>query len=267
MKIFLSVFLCLFLLSCLCIAYDVKSSEIQSIIKKYDGKIPEYWKETVPGVIAHFNAPEKVIALTFDACGRSKRSSSYDAKLIDFLCENKIPATLFITSLWIKANPEIFKELAKNPLFEIANHGANHLPCSVNGNSAYGIKGTKNIPALIHEVLGNKELIEELTGKTPRFYRSGTNYYDEIAVRIVYDLGQIPVGYSVLGDAGATYNQDQVKAALLSAKSGDIVIMHMNHPEGETAEGVIAAIPILKEQGFKFEKLSLVLGLTQRPKN
>ena len=41
--------------------------------------------------------------------------------------------------------------------------------------------------------------------------------------------------------------------------SGDIVIMHMNHPEGETAEGVIAAIPILQKQGYEFKKLSEVI--------
>jgi peptidoglycan/xylan/chitin deacetylase (PgdA/CDA1 family) len=32
--------------------------------------------------------------------------------------------------------------------------------------------------------------------------------------------------------------------------------MHMNHPEGETAEGLMGAIPELKKRGFRFIKLS-----------
>jgi peptidoglycan/xylan/chitin deacetylase (PgdA/CDA1 family) len=35
-----------------------------------------------------------------------------------------------------------------------------------------------------------------------------------------------------------------------------IILMHMNHPEGETADGVIEAIPELKKRGFKFVKLA-----------
>jgi peptidoglycan/xylan/chitin deacetylase (PgdA/CDA1 family) len=64
------------------------------------------------------------------------------------------------------------------------------------------------------------------------------------------------VGFSVLGDRGATYSREQVKNALLSANTGSIIICHMNHPEKETAEGVIDAIPELKKKGFEFVKLS-----------
>jgi peptidoglycan/xylan/chitin deacetylase (PgdA/CDA1 family) len=34
------------------------------------------------------------------------------------------------------------------------------------------------------------------------------------------------------------------------------MLMHMNHPERESAEGVIEAIPELKNRGFRFVKLS-----------
>jgi peptidoglycan/xylan/chitin deacetylase (PgdA/CDA1 family) len=47
-----------------------------------------------------------------------------------------------------------------------------------------------------------------------------------------------------------------VKEALLGADPGDIIILHMNHPEGHTAAGVEAAIPELKKRGFGFVKLS-----------
>jgi hypothetical protein len=59
-----------------------------------------------------------------------------------------------------------------------------------------------------------------------------------------------------LGDAGATFNQSQIKNALLSSQNGAVVICHMNHPEKATAEGVMAAIPELKRRGFRFVKLA-----------
>jgi hypothetical protein len=64
------------------------------------------------------------------------------------------------------------------------------------------------------------------------------------------------IGFSIIGDAGATYRKDQVKTALLKAAPGDIVILHMNHPQGDTAAGVIAAIPELKRGGFGFVRLA-----------
>ncbi len=109
---------------------------------------------------------------------------------------------------------------------------------------------------MLQEVDNNGALIQKLTRQKPAFYRSGTNYYDEISVAAIKDIGYTTVGYSVLGDAGATFSQKQVKGALFSAKPGSIIILHMNHPEGQAAEGVMEALPILQKQGFTFVKLS-----------
>jgi peptidoglycan/xylan/chitin deacetylase (PgdA/CDA1 family) len=143
----------------------------------------------------------------------------------------------------------------KNPLFLIANHGFRHKSCSVNGKTAYGIKGTSSVEEVWEEVEKGARAVEALTGKRPRFYRSGTNYYDEIAVKIVYDLGMKPVGYSILGDGGATFSSERVMEAVIKARPGDIIICHMNHPEGETAEGLKEAVPILLERGYTFIRL------------
>jgi peptidoglycan/xylan/chitin deacetylase (PgdA/CDA1 family) len=42
----------------------------------------------------------------------------------------------------------------------------------------------------------------------------------------------------------------------LKAPPSSIILLHMNHPESETAEGVIEAIPELKKRGVRFVKLS-----------
>ena len=141
-------------------------------------------------------------------------------------------------------------------MFEIENHGYQHKPCSVTGQFVYGIKGTASPGEVFDEIGKNGQKIQQLTGRQPKYYRSGTAYYDEVAVEIAGILGYQVVGFSVLGDKGATYSAAQVKVALLTAKPGSIIICHMNHPEKETAEGVIAAVPELKKRGFRFVRLS-----------
>jgi peptidoglycan/xylan/chitin deacetylase (PgdA/CDA1 family) len=222
-----------------------------------DDKQPEQWGENVSGVATKFNTSKKEIALTFDACGGSPFSRGYDKELIDFLTLNKIPATLFLNGGWIEANLDTFKELQKNPLFEIANHGTKHKPLSINGKSIYGRNGTQSKEEVLEEVEGNNKLLESLNQKRPLFFRSGTAYYDEIAVDIVKkELKMEIAGFSINSDAGATYNKATIISKLISAKNGDIVIAHMNHPEGFTAEGFMVGLKILKEKGFNFVKLS-----------
>mgnify|MGYP002260309271 CR=1 FL=1 len=43
---------------------------------------------------------------------------------------------------------------------------------------------------LVDEIDLNARALEELTGRRPRFYRSGTAYYDEVAVQVAAALGQ-----------------------------------------------------------------------------
>jgi peptidoglycan/xylan/chitin deacetylase (PgdA/CDA1 family) len=218
--------------------------------------VPVQWGELATGVRSRLKATEeKVVALTLDACG-STSGMGVDTKLLEFLAREQVPATLFINARWIPANRETLARLVANPLFELANHGFRHKPASVNGRSIYGIAGTRDVAELVDEIGLGARALQELTGRAPRFYRSGTAYYDEVAVQIAGDLGETVAGFSVLGDAGATFSRGQVRKALLSAKPGDIIILHMNHPESGTAEGVMDAVPVLKNRGYRFVRLS-----------
>jgi peptidoglycan/xylan/chitin deacetylase (PgdA/CDA1 family) len=226
-----------------------------SLTSNYMHVIPHQWQETATGVKTRIKGSGKVIALTFDACG-SANGMAFDRRITDYLEQEQIPATLFINGRWIAPNRAELNRLAANPLFEIANHGTSHKPASVNGRSAYGISGTKNISELVDEIELNAIRLEKITGKRPAFYRSGTAFYDEVAVRIAGDLHHQVAGFSLLGDAGATFSKAQVRQALLAARPGDIAILHFNHPESGTAAGLIEALPELKRRGFRFVRLS-----------
>lgn len=220
---------------------------------------PKQWGEDVTGVSLKFNTQKKEIALTLDACGGSIKSSGYDEKLINFLVENNIKATLFLNARWIKSNLETFKKLQKNNLFELANHGTEHRPLSINGKNIYGQNGTKSKQEVINEVEENNKLFQSLNQTRPLFFRSGTAYYDELAVKIVKDeLNMEVAGFSIIADAGATLVEDEVFNRISNGKNGDIIIAHMNHPESGTANGIKDGIKNLLKKGFTFVKLSEV---------
>lgn len=227
---------------------------LEEILARYEGTVPGLWGEDIPGVLRTFDPEGKAVALTLDACGGAK-GSGYDRDIIELLREHNLSATLFLNARWIEANPEIAAALASDPLFLIANHGWKHRPCSVTGRSAWGIEGTKNLSEAYREIENGARAVESLTGRRPRFYRSGTNFYDEVALAVANDLGMKVVGWSVLGDAGATLTASEVSDRVSGARPGQIILCHMNQPQSATAEGLKEAIPLLLEKGYKFVTL------------
>ncbi len=203
------------------------------------------------------NAPkmEKKIALTFDACG-GPGGSGYDEALIHTLIENQCPATLFVTDLWASENPRAFRFLSTNSLFEIENHGFRHRPLSFSGKGKFGLQGTKNSNEAREEIEGGARMIQAATGRKPRFFRPAALYYETETLALVESLGYQLGRFTLNGDAGASLSAKKVRHSLSSAKSGDVVLCHMNHPKSGTAEGIRLALADLKASNFVFVRLS-----------
>jgi peptidoglycan/xylan/chitin deacetylase (PgdA/CDA1 family) len=225
-----------------------------SIVAEYADRAPKQWGLDVTGVVARLAQPAGV-ALTFDACGGRGGGSGFDERLITLLRDHKVPATLFLNQRWISANPSIAAELAADPLFEIESHGVRHLPLSVSGRSAYGIAGTRNVGQAYDEVVAANAWFQATLGRLPWFFRPGTAYADEVAVAMSRQVGQVVAGFSVNGDAGATFSPGQVAATVATVRAGDIVISHMNRPTHGTAAGYATALPRLLDRGVKFVRL------------
>lgn len=195
---------------------------------------PKEWSLHATGVVSHIENQDNIY-LTLDACTRG-----FDKDLIDFLIAKKIPATLFVTQIWIKNEPEAFAFLlAHQDIFQIENHGYHHKPLSINGKSAYGIPGTKNLADIDFEVNESAKLLAEQTGKAVRFFRPGTAFCDEIAVQAVRNMGFAVLGFSINGDFGGTASAEQVYENLKQSKKGDIILLHFNRPKGGTRAGLI----------------------------
>lgn len=226
------------------------------IMRIFADASPGKFGSFVHGVDEDIVTSKKVLALTFDACG-GPHGSGYDQELIDFLRQERIPATLFLTGLWMDAHPDVVLQLASDSLFEIENHGLTHHPCAVAGESRYGIAGTVNVSQAVDEIEINARKVEWYTSRKPRYYRSATATTDEACTAIARMLGETIISYDVLsGDAVAgTPTAVIVDNLVTGARPGAIVIMHMNHPEWNGYEALREAVVYWRKQGYSFVAL------------
>ena len=196
---------------------------------------------------------DKVVALTLDACG-----GGFDADLANFLIEHRIQATIFATRRWIRRNPDALATLkAHADLFDIEDHGANHVPAVVGADrSVYGLAGVANLKQLRREVSGGADAVKAATGIAPRWYRGATGEYDPEALKAIEAMGYRVAGFSVNADSGATLSQKQIVARLKKVRDGDIIIAHLNKPASETGRGLAEGLQLLLDRGFRFVKLN-----------
>ncbi|MDR2769896.1 MAG: polysaccharide deacetylase family protein [Rickettsiales bacterium] len=208
-----------------------------------------FWGSHGAGIVDRIGGDKKIY-LTLDACG-----GKHDRKLIEFLRAEKIPATLFMTGAWIGANRKAAEELAADPLFLIQNHGAEHRPASVSGRAAYKIAGAKDEAGFRAELDGGARAVASIGACPPKWYRSGTAFYDDGALALLAASRIAAAGFAISADAGATLPPRAVYAAAVKAKGGDIILAHMNKPESGTREGLARAVVELKKRGFAFALL------------
>jgi len=194
----------------------------------------------------------RIAALTLDAC-----AGGYDARLIRFLVEERIPATVFATRRWIERNAEGVAMLRSHPeLFDIEDHGANHVPAVIGlGRRVFGIAGNADVAHLESEVRDGAAAVAAVTGSAPRWYRGATAEYDAQALQVIVAMGYKVAGFSINADAGATLKREAIAARLDAVKPGDIIIAHMNKPGSDTAEGLASGLRSLLARGFHFVTL------------
>jgi peptidoglycan/xylan/chitin deacetylase (PgdA/CDA1 family) len=225
-----------------------------ALIARFQGRTPKQWGLEVTGVVTAFASKLPAICFTFDGCGGPKGSVP-DKDLISLLRREKIATTLFLSGPFIKANGAYVADLAQDPLFLLGNHGTTHRPLSVNGRKAYGLAGTASLDEVIDEIAINKQTLEAITGKPSTLFRSGTAHYDEIGVAVAAALGVSVIGFNVNADAGASLKATSVSRALLGGPERMLSIGHFNHPEGQTYEGLVKALPGLRAKSARFVHL------------
>jgi peptidoglycan/xylan/chitin deacetylase (PgdA/CDA1 family) len=188
------------------------------------------------------------VALTLDAC-----MGKVDHRILDALVENRIPATIFVTGRWLKRNPDAFAMMKMHPdLFEIEDHGANHVPAIDRALSVYGIKAAGSPQAVADEVAGGADAIVKAGGLKPRWFRGATAKYSPSAIKAIEAMGYKIAGYSVNGDGGSLLGSTITEKRIAGARDGDVILAHINQPSHAAGEGVVRGILDLKRRGYRF---------------
>ena len=188
------------------------------------------------------------VALTIDAC-----SGAADMRVIGGLLNLGIPATVFATARWIRANPSTVALLRdRRDLFALQNHGDRHVPAILGGGRLFGLPVAGTIEAVRHEVSGGASAIAATGAPAPGWYRGATALYSPAAIEAIRAMGLRIAGYSVNGDEGASLPAAAVARRIAAARDGDVIIAHTNRPDRPSGPGVIEGVAQLKARGYAF---------------
>lgn len=191
------------------------------------------------------------VALTLDAC-----PGDFDERIATALVESGIPATIFVTDLWLIRNPAgLAFLLAHRDLFGIENHGELHVPPILGHGRIYGIPVAGDLVTVRREVTLGAAAINIATGAAPRWYRAAAGYYSPSAMPAIQQLGFGIAGYSLNADAGASLPARSVAARIARATNGEIIVAHVNQPYRPSGPGVVAGVRELKRRGVSFRRL------------
>ncbi len=198
-------------------------------------------------------AGSHAVALTFDAC-----SGAVDERILDELIADRVPATIFVTHRWLKHNAAATARLlAHADLFEIENHGENHVPAITDRPTVFGLPTAGSLSAVSQEVTGGAAAVTAAFGRTPLWYRDASARYSRDATKLIVELGYRVAGYSLNADVGASLPAAAVSKRIRMAKPGDVIIAHINHPERSAGAGVVEGIRALLARGVRFERLDV----------
>jgi hypothetical protein len=222
---------------------------------------------TLPRVVDHGPRAGNKVALTFDADMTTNMKAqlasgavrSYaNLPIVELLERQQIPATFFLTGMWVEQYPELTARLAGNPNFELANHSYGHQGFTPN---CYSLGRVPN-NLMTEDVAKTFRIVEKHGGRQTRFFRFPGLCHDGAALSALAPLGLTVVdGDVVSGDPFATAYQPIVKAVLSTVRAGSVVIMHVTEANAQyTDEALPLILAGLKEKGLVPATLSEVLG-------
>jgi len=194
-----------------------------------------------PEVITNGRRDKRKIALTFDAC-TTKSPSAYDDKITEALLRMNVKATIFLGGKWMREEREHVAMLAANPLFELGNHTYlhPHLTAQTDGR-------------IREELRRTQKALYELTGRRATLFRPPYGEYDRRVIRIAAEMGLATVEYDLpSGDPDRHATREKLVGYVTEmAKSGSIVVMHINNRGWHTAEALPEIVETLRKKGYE----------------
>lgn len=204
---------------------------------RYGNVIPVLNQKVVP--IYKVVRDDNKVSLTLDGTW----GADYTDEILTILRENDVKTTFFFAGYWLKKYPEIVKKIAAEG-HEIENHSFTHPHFN-----------TLSREQIEDELESTSDLIEELIGKRPRFFRPPFGEYNNRVINTINDMGYQVIQWSIDSHDWMEPGVDYIVNRIMSnSSSGDIILMHNNAPD--TAEALRKVIPQLKDKGLEIVPLS-----------
>ncbi|MFJ6571048.1 polysaccharide deacetylase family protein [Streptomyces sp. NPDC091292] len=212
----------------------------------------------------------KTVALTFDADmtadqgDRAAAGEHFDnPALIATLRQLKVPSTVFMTGRWADEYPDQARSIGSDPLFEVANHSYSHYSFTAD---CYGLP---TVPAdrMRSDVERAYTSFRKAGVPNPMpYFRFPGGCYDDSALKAITPTGVTAVQWDVVsGDAFATDADAVAQQVLDGVRPGSVVVMHCTRSAAPTTERAIrTVVPELRKRGFKFVKVSELIGDSHR---
>jgi peptidoglycan/xylan/chitin deacetylase (PgdA/CDA1 family) len=182
--------------------------------------------------------------------------SLYNQDVIYTLEKEKVPATLFLTGMWVEEYSTTTKELSENPLFEIANHSYTHGAFS---GRCFGLKPISKDKDK-QEVLKTDALLSKYTDNHyQKYFRFPGLCSSKESREAVESTGYTIIDGDVTSGDGFQRNSNKIIRNVVDhVKPGSIVIMHMHGSifAPKTGEALPKIISTLREKGYTFVKVS-----------
>ncbi|MFE5262005.1 polysaccharide deacetylase family protein [Streptomyces coelicoflavus] len=208
----------------------------------------------------------KTVALTFDAdmtADQGPRAASGERfdnpQLIATLRRLKVPATVFMTGRWAEEYPDQARSIGRDPRFEIANHSYSHYAYT---DDCYGLP-TVSKDDMRADLERAYAAFEKAGVPNPMpYFRFPGGCYDKAALKELSATGVTAVQWDVVsGDAFATDADAVTRQVLDGVRPGSVVVMHCTRSAAPVTEEVVrAVVPELRRRGYRFVKVSELIG-------
>lgn len=182
-----------------------------------------------PAQVIRSGAPScQAVALTFDLCP-VRQGTGYDAELINYLIEHKIPATFFASGRWINKHDPEMKKLLSVPFFEMGTHGQVHAHLA-----------TLDEEAQRTEIIGAVDLLKARYKVHAPLFRPPYGEFNDVTVEVVRKLGlQFILWNVVSGDPDPLLPAEKMLTHLTaSTRGGGMIVFHANGKGKHTREVV-----------------------------